>query len=105
MTPTKSHSKTAWRREFRSLACAARRASARASLSHDQLIDRIANVIVDRTAASGSCTEADLIAAGFSAAEIARHKDEAIARARRDAHAALHDGHFPAAAARRGGSR
>jgi hypothetical protein len=102
MPLTKLHSKTAWRREFKSLACAARRTAAKPSLSHDQLVDRIANVIVDRTAASGSCTEADLVAAGFSAEEIARHKDDAIARARQATHATLHDGHFPAPVKRRG---
>lgn len=37
----------------------------------------ISRVLIDRTAASGACTEADLLAAGFTAAELAQHLEAA----------------------------
>lgn len=37
----------------------------------------IAAVMADRTAGNGACTESDLIAAGFTPADIARHADAA----------------------------
>lgn len=37
----------------------------------------ISRVLIDRTAASGACTEADLQAAGFTAAELAQHLEAA----------------------------
>lgn len=43
----------------------------------------IARVLVDRAAAEGACTEADLLAAGFTTAELARHLEAARRLARR----------------------
>lgn len=47
------------------------------------IVRQIARVMVDRAAASEACAESDLAAAGFTAAEIARHADAARSIARR----------------------
>lgn len=41
--------------------------------STSELIGKMARVMVDRAAASGACSEDDLAAAGFTAAEMQRH--------------------------------
>lgn len=46
-------------------------------------ISDMAEVMQERSAANGCCTEADLVAAGFTLAEIATHADRARAFALR----------------------
>lgn len=46
---------------------------------HRPIVRQMADVIRERTSASGSCTEDDLRTAGFTAAEIAAHADDARA--------------------------
>ena len=45
------------------------------------VIDRMADVLLNRTAGNGACTEGDLLAAGFTQAQIHRHRAAAIATA------------------------
>jgi hypothetical protein len=42
----------------------------------------ISRVLIDRTSAAGACTEADLLAAGFSPAELTQHLEAARRMAR-----------------------
>lgn len=61
----------------------------------------IAEVMVERHAASGACTEADLLAAGFTSREIARHAAEGKALAReRQCYEITAEGHAAIAKAR-----
>lgn len=72
-----------WNRENRALGQAAGRAAQKAALTHAQLIARMAGTIVDLAAANDNCSEADLVAAGFSAEEIARYRGRAVLQAAR----------------------
>ena len=55
----------------------------RNTTSPNAIIIRMASVMAERAATTGSCTEGDLKATGFAEAEISRHADAARAQARR----------------------
>lgn len=46
------------------------------------IVNRMADVMANRAASAGSCTEEDLAKAGFTRAEMDRHGDAARAKAR-----------------------